>query len=56
MATAKQQQEAAAQRVQNMDADIIHCRHCGEQSVSGSFKGYVHQWGARGHLFMARKP
>ena len=57
MATWRQQQETAAKRVEHLPHDEIHCRHCGEESASGVWKGYAHFYGPRaGHAFMARRP
>ena len=56
MASARKQQDIAAARVQHLDPEQITCRYCGEQSASGSFKGYAHKWGPTTHRFMAKKP
>ena len=56
MATARQQQDTAAKRVQHLPADKVYCRFCGEQSASGSFKGYAHIWGPTRHRFIAARP
>ena len=49
-------QEVAAKRVKDIDSLNIKCRYCGEQSASGSFKGYCHRWGPTTHEFVAKKP
>lgn len=56
LAERRERQEVAARRVAHLDPDEIVCRVCGEQSASGSFKGYAHRWGPRSHEFTARKP
>ncbi len=56
MATAKRQQQVAADRVSHLSADEIKCRYCGEQSASTvSFKGFAHRWGPTKHRFIAAK-
>ena len=52
----QKKQAKAAEKVKHLDADQIVCRHCGEQSASGSFKGFAHKWGATMHTFIAKKP
>ena len=57
MATARRQQEVAAQRVAHLPPDEIRCRYCGEATGStGSMKGYVHKYGPTTHWFIAATP
>jgi hypothetical protein len=58
MATAKRQQQVAAERVAHLPADFVRCRFCGEQTASTrGYKGFAHRWGPNGnHRFMAKKP
>ena len=57
MATARRQQEKAAERVLHLPSDKIKCRYCGESTAStGSMKGYVHKYGPTTHTFIAATP
>jgi len=48
-------QENAAKKTAHLPPEKIVCKWCGEQSASGSFKGYAHQWGPTKHRFIAKE-
>jgi len=57
MATAKQQQQVAFERVKHLPADKIKCRFCGESTASSDgWKGFAHKFGPTKHRFIAAKP
>ena len=57
MASAKRQQEIAAEQVSHLPPDQIQCRYCGESTASsGSIKGYFHKYGPTTHIFIAATP